>query len=330
LPRRGKRRPDEHAGEKKSIHSANYITIIGAMLISVVNHTSGKLSDEKVQEGIRAVNRQIAHDYKPHWHLEAELRLEGAVGDAPDDEKLPELRGDAIIYLWDDVDIDDALGYHELNAAGVPFGFVFTELVKELKEPWTVTFSHEALELLGDSSANLLVAGPHPAHPDEEVFHWYEMCDAVQDEKYQVDGVWVSNFVLPLYFTPDAEEGGRNDFLGRVYKKKTLRSFGINPGGYIGFYNPKNRKHETFALKADTRAKERLKIKSKAQLTRRSMRYKLGTSYAERLATTVTRKGRVAAAHADRAARASRRAAAPRPAVEMIDQTVVRPGLGVD
>ena len=41
------------------------------MLISVVNHTDGKLTDEAVQEGIRAVNRQIAEDYNPHWHMGA-------------------------------------------------------------------------------------------------------------------------------------------------------------------------------------------------------------------------------------------------------------------
>ena len=56
-------------------------------------------SDEKVQDGIRAVNRQFAHDFQPHWHLAAELRLEGAVGEEPDEDPLPELRGDAIIYL---------------------------------------------------------------------------------------------------------------------------------------------------------------------------------------------------------------------------------------
>ena len=156
------------------------------MLISVVNHTGGKLSDEHVQEGIRAVNRQIAHDFSPHWHRDGALRLEGAVGDDPDGELLRELRGDAIIYLWDEVNVEDALGFHERNAAGVPFGFVFTELVKEIDEPWTVTFSHEALELMGDPEVNLLVAGPHPADPEKEVFHWYEMCDAVQDEKYKV------------------------------------------------------------------------------------------------------------------------------------------------
>ena len=121
----------------------------------------------------------------------------------------------------------------------MPFGFVFTELVKEMDEPWTVTLSHEALELIGDPEVNLLVAGPHPADPDKEVFHWYEMCDAVQDENYKIDGIWVSNFVLPLYFTREAEAGGRNDFLGRRYKGSRCSSFGINPGGYIGFYNPK-------------------------------------------------------------------------------------------
>jgi len=130
---------------------------------------------------------------------------EGAIGKDPDDDKLPELRGDAIIYLWNEVDVEDALGYHEANAAGIPFGFVFTELVKQLKEPWTVTFSHEALKLIGDPEANLLVAGPHPEDPKKEVFHWYEMCDAVQDETYKIDGVEVSNFVLPLYLV----RGGR-------------------------------------------------------------------------------------------------------------------------
>ncbi len=47
------------------------------MLISVVNHMTRK--DEEVQEGIRAVNRQIAHDCKPYWHIAAELRLEGTI-----------------------------------------------------------------------------------------------------------------------------------------------------------------------------------------------------------------------------------------------------------
>lgn len=299
------------------------------MLISVVNHTNGKLTDKQVQDGIRAVNRQIAHDFKPHWHLEAELRLEGAVGDGPDQKNVAELRGDAIIYLWDDVNVDDALGYHETNARGVPFGFVFTELVKQLDEPWSVTFSHEALELLADPEVNLLVAGPHPADPNVEVFHWYEMCDAVQNESYKVDGIDVSNFVLPLYFTADRELGGRNDFLGTANKqaKSTLASFGINRGGYIGFYNPATRQHETFALKGDARAKKRLGIKAKAQLARRSIRHKLGMNYSERMAEACESDRRRATRRATPVPSGSPVARQHR-AVEMIDKSSQRPGPG--
>ena len=70
------------------------------------------------------------------------------------------------------------------------------------------------------------------------VFHWYEMCDAVQAETYKVLGVEVPNFVLPLYFTGGEELRGRNDYLGRANNSKTLISFGVNPGGYVGFFNP--------------------------------------------------------------------------------------------
>jgi hypothetical protein len=244
------------------------------MVISVVNHTAGRVKDEEAQVAIRAINRQIANDFEPYWSLSAELRLEGPVTKKPSKVELPELRGDAVLYLWDAVDPDGAMGYHEANARGIPFGFVFVDLTQELEEPWSVTLSHEALELIGDPEVNLLVAGPHPADRRRQVFHWYEMCDAVQDEHYSVDGVEVSNFVLPLYFTRDAEPGSRNDFLGRRHDDQALASFGINPGGYIGFFNPETRKHETYAIAGDSVAKRRLRIKSRAQKTRRSMRYR--------------------------------------------------------
>jgi hypothetical protein len=33
------------------------------------------------------------------------------------------------------------------------------------------------------------------------------MCDVVQDDRDEFDGEQVSNFVLPLYFTPTADRG---------------------------------------------------------------------------------------------------------------------------
>lgn len=50
------------------------------MIISVINHTNGKLTDEQVQGAIRAINRQIKEDFEPYWSLGATLRLEGKAG----------------------------------------------------------------------------------------------------------------------------------------------------------------------------------------------------------------------------------------------------------
>jgi hypothetical protein len=241
------------------------------MLISIVNFTK-KLKDDDVQKAIRAVNHQIALDFEPYWHMGARLRLEGA-GTRMNRQSPQELRGDAIIYLWDKAaDVDDAVGYHDKNNGGLPYGFVFTQIAEELEEPWSVTLSHEALELIGDPEVNVLVAGRHPKDRRKTVYFWYEMCDAVQDDRYSIDGVEVSNFVLPLYFTLAPEVGSRNDFLGRRVNGKLLESFGFNPGGYVGFFDPALSKDVTIA--ADERAEQRLKIKEKLGRARRSVRYR--------------------------------------------------------
>ena len=243
------------------------------MIISIINHTKGLLSDEEMQVAIRAINRQIAHDFEPYWSLGAELRLEGRSENKPTRHTLADMRGDAVLYVWDKIDVEDALGYHEKNDRGIPYGFVFCYLSKELEEPWSVTLSHEALELIGDPEANLLVVGPNPRDRRRKVFHWYEMCDAVQAESYEVDGVMVANFLLPLYFTSSEERGGRNDFLGRSHKGKTLQSFGVNPGGYIGYFDPQKRKDQSFFARGDHKAEARREIKRKAKGSRSAMRY---------------------------------------------------------
>jgi hypothetical protein len=245
------------------------------MIISVINHTNGRLLDEQVQTSIRAINRQITEDFYAYWSLGAQLRLEGRTGPSPGKQTLPDMRGDAVLYLWDKTDVAGALGYHDKNNRGIPFGFIFIDLIEKLGESWTVTLSHEALEAILDPEVNLLVQGPHPTQPNRDVFHWYEACDAVQAESYKIDGIDVSNFVLPLYFTSGEETGGRNDFLGRLNNGNTLRSFGVNPGGYIGFYDPVSEKHETFSMKGDLVAVRRAEIKGLAKEARRAVRHGL-------------------------------------------------------
>ena len=243
------------------------------MIISIVNQTHGTITDETVQTAIRAINRQIESDFAPYWNMTAGLRLEGRPSGKPTTQDIADMRGDGVIYLWDKTDVPGALGYHEDNNAGIPYGFVFTALSKQLKESWTATLSHEVLEMIGDPEVNLMVQGPHPAHPKQTVFHWREMCDAVQTDHYRIDGVDVANFVLPSYFTSGEEMGRRNDFLGRAHAGKTLRSFGVIPGGYVGFFNPATGKSESLVHRGDAAAARRMKLKQAAGKTRRSVRH---------------------------------------------------------
>jgi hypothetical protein len=229
------------------------------MIISVINMSDGALIDSDLQAGIRAVNRQLTYDFAPYWGFGGQLRVEGKTGKRQGFDQA-DMRGDAVLYVRERKGANDD-GFHTTHFAGIPYGFVYLDVAETLDEEWSVTLSHEALELVGDPELNLLVKGPHPdPNQDREVFHWFEMCDAVQDESYIIDGRKVSNFVLPLYFTSGHERGGRNDFLGTLTDGKTLRSFKANPGGYIMYFDPKTGE-QPWESPHSARSKERLDLK---------------------------------------------------------------------
>jgi hypothetical protein len=247
------------------------------MLISVLNRTR-TLSGADVHRAVRAINRQFAEDFEPHWQFGARLRLDGAEerGHRSDHDeriatsRLPGRRGDGVIYLLDEASIADAEGYHDRNADDVPYGFVFLDVCRKTEETedgWTIALSHEAIELAGDPLNNLLVQGPHPENGRHLVFHMFELCDPVQDEHYELDGVKVSNFVLPGYFTRGNAADGRNDFLGRRQRGQILPSFGVAPGGYLCYYDaelPDGRKWHSFFRGDDEKARLRLDAKQTA------------------------------------------------------------------
>jgi hypothetical protein len=237
------------------------------MIISLINH-SKVITDEQVQEVIRAINRQLKEDFEPYWSFSATLRLEGPIGKRPGLSSFSDMRGDAVLYLVDGVNSLGATGWHLANYGDIPYGIVFLGLCAKIKEAWSITLSHEALELVGDPMCNLLVQGNDPLDRRRRVFHLFEMCDAVQAENYSIDGVALSNFVLPSYFSLGEQPGRRNDFLGRSYKGKTLESFGMNPGGYLNILDPKAGNWEQPVYGDDKEAQRRKKLKSQVKAGR--------------------------------------------------------------
>jgi len=204
--------------------------------IAIINFSSR--SDQEVQTAIRAVNRQIQYDFMPLWGQGRELRLHTASFEpTPDPEKVVEERiaADSVLYLVNESTLPGALGYHSINTAELPVGFVFTQ-----EGDWTITLSHEALELIVDPNTNAFIPGPHPKDPNKMVLHSYEACDAVERMSYQIDGVPVSDFVTPQYFQPGEAPGTRNDFLG-----VGVKSFGVTKGSHIAFIDLATGKFET-------------------------------------------------------------------------------------
>ena len=61
------------------------------------------------------------------------------------------MRGDAVLYIRKRKGADDD-GFHTPTSAVFP-RFVYRDLAETLDNDWTVTLSHEALELVGDAVA---------------------------------------------------------------------------------------------------------------------------------------------------------------------------------
>jgi hypothetical protein len=196
--------------------------------ISVVNFSN--LSDNDVQSAIRAVNRQISEDFAPIWGSIWDLRLHGSSVSPDDIDSLIEesIQGEAVLYLTDQPHLAGAAGYHAINGGEKPYGFVFVTD----PDDWTVTLSHEALELIIDPTVNVMVPGPDPRPNGENntVLHAYEVCDAVERTSYLIDEVRVSNFITQQWFFADDAQGTRNDFLG-----VGVPSFNATPGSHLAF-----------------------------------------------------------------------------------------------
>lgn len=241
-----------------------------ALDISVVNR-SRTLADADVLRAVRAINRQLADDLEPHWKFGARLRLD-AVAEPPP----AATRGDAVITIADRPTAvgAGAEGYHDLGRGDRAVGFVFLDVCQAAGDAWTAALSHEAIELTADPLNNLLVQGPHPRDRRRQVFHAFELCDAVQAEGYEIDGVAVSNFVLPGWFATPAIAGARNDFLGRPARGEVLAPFAMAPGGSLTFYDPALRRSRwtTATAPDDDAARRRVEAKRAAGLTRMARR----------------------------------------------------------
>lgn len=189
------------------------------MTIRLVDHTVGvaKPPAGTLTRIAAALEKQIAHDFAGPWNTPRPAVL---VGGTP--------RTGIPIHLFNDPDTAGALGYHDVeDKTGLPYARVFVTPALDNGSGWTTgdyavstTISHEALETLGDRTANLFA----PTADGSEMWA-FEACDAVEAFSYPIDGVPMSDFVLPAFFTPAAP--APFDHLAKLHKH-----FELAAGGY--------------------------------------------------------------------------------------------------
>ena len=165
-----------------------------------------------------------------------------------------------VIGLVQKPDQPGALGYHDETPNGKPFVKVFPLLDKQDGADLSVTISHEMCETLADPN------GARAAQWTDGRFWAYEVCDAVEETSYLIDGVKVSNFVLPPYFEPVKKLIGlKLDWMGIC--KAPLE---ILPGGYGQWFDPSKGWH---MVQHQEKAPRAYRQEVKGRTTRRRLEF---------------------------------------------------------
>lgn len=170
------------------------------------DNVAGQLEASDVTRVAAALQKQVTRDFAPIWDVHATVSAFTRLKDVPVD-------------YWPII-----VGQENQGGGGVhldrhkqPFALV------DLTPDWTVTASHECLEMLADPFGNRLIAGdsPNPKRPGRVRF-LVEVCDPCEATTlgYTVNGVRVSDFYTPNYFDPAQKAGPANavryDFMGHI------------------------------------------------------------------------------------------------------------------
>ncbi len=191
--------------------------------ISVIN-ASTTLTDAEVSAAVPDLQTQVSAHFAPVWAIDAQLQFCPRTGSGP-------VAGSWWLVILDDADQAAAVGYHDLTAEGLPLGKVFARTDQQSGHTWTVTASHELLEMLADPWMDRATV---VSDSTDFRIYAYEVCDACEDDGfgYWIDRTRVSDFVFPAWFNPGSPLT-KFDYCGQITRPLQLLA-----GGYIGVFDP--------------------------------------------------------------------------------------------
>lgn len=191
------------------------LTISVALVSEVDGHDQSDLARVTA-----ALQRQAIRDFRAIWDVEATVDSFPLLEDVP--------LGYWPMIVRDDIGFEGAAGIH-LDKDGQPFALI------TMSDSWSLTASHELLEMLADPTGDRLVPGGSPKPDQGRVEFLVEVCDPSEAEEfaYTVNDILVSDFYTPKFFDPVRADGIRYSFTGAITEPRT-----ILPGGYISWHDP--------------------------------------------------------------------------------------------
>jgi hypothetical protein len=176
-----------------------------------------------------ALQKQASRDFAPIWNVSATVDSFEQLSDVPLGY-WPVIVRDDVVTKW------EAAGIH-LDQSGQPFALV------QASSDWSLTASHEVLEMLADPFGERLVAGNLPAQakgkspkkaPPQRVEFLVEVCDPSEADafSYTVNDVQVSDFYTPAFFDPVGSGSVRYSFTGALTGPRQILK-----GGYLSWHN---------------------------------------------------------------------------------------------
>lgn len=203
--------------------------------VALVDDT-GEISSSDLTTMAGAMSEQIQHDFAPVWHVAASV---GAYPSAP--------AGTWAVHIQKQLDQPGALGYHT-DSQHQPVAFV------EFTPDWTITVSHEVLEMLADPWGSRVHKAELPSGVENDyqqfglssaqdrVSYLLEVCDPCEGTSYSVGGQRLSDFLLPAWYRTAPRPALAYSQAGGCTKPREVAndgyvSFSVSSGEWFQVFN---------------------------------------------------------------------------------------------
>jgi hypothetical protein len=185
--------------------------------VALINQTNGgSVTPSMLEQWKDVLQQQVNNHLAPAWNVRADISVLAAGDPIPQD-------------TWPITIVDSLAG---------PAGVHINDQLQPYAEAayddqLSITISHELLEMLVDPEGTRTLNAPDldPYSGGQQVAYLVEVCDPCAVYSYDIDGVPVSDFVLPSFYKWNAT--GDIDHAGFLTRPLT-----VSQGCYISWLDP--------------------------------------------------------------------------------------------